>query len=302
MTTNDPARLPPLDLLLAFEASARLGSFTRAAAERFVTQSAMSRQIRALEDQLGVPLFERRHRALALTADGERLFATCGAVLAQLRATLAEIRAPRRREVVSLTTTPGLAALWLIPRLTRFTRTHPGLDVRLDTSFEQRRLASEGFDIAIRHRVIGPGEGVPLFAESMQPVCSPALLKTGPALARPADLARHTLLQMELGPPGAAWVEWTPWLVAVGLPDLQPASWLSFSTYDAVVAAALAGQGVALGRRPLVDALLARGDLVTPFADQAASPRGYYVIVETSARARTAVRALAQWLLEEAGR
>src|SRR5690349_14731624 len=118
---NRPDRLPPLELLAAFEAAARHLSFTRAGAERFVTQSAVSRQIRALEDELGVALFRRRHRALGLTEAGLRLQATCQTALAQLRATVAEIRAPAQREVLSLTTTPGLASLWLIPRLPAFT-------------------------------------------------------------------------------------------------------------------------------------------------------------------------------------
>src|SRR4030095_9580909 len=140
-------RLPPLDLLAAFEAAARHLSFTRASAERFVTQSAMSRQVRALEDDLGVALFERRHRALALTADGQRLVSAGSARLLQLRGVVAEIRAPARREVLSLTTTPGMASLWLIPRLARFTRRHPEVDVRIDASFEARHLGAEGFDI-----------------------------------------------------------------------------------------------------------------------------------------------------------
>ena len=143
---RDPARLPPLDLLAAFESAARHLSFTRAANERFVTQSAMSRQIQALEQDLGVALFRRHHRALTLTDDGQRLHAACAAVLAHLRDTVAQIRAPQRREVLSLTTTPGLASLWLIPRLPRFTRTHPGIDVRLDTSLEWRDLRADGFD------------------------------------------------------------------------------------------------------------------------------------------------------------
>lgn len=300
MAERDPNRLPPLDLLLAFEAAARLRSFTRAGAERFVTQSAMSRQIRALEDELGVALFERRPRTVALTAAGERLFATCSAVIAQLRGTVAEIRAPKRREVVSLTTLPGLASLWLIPRLARFTRAHPGLDVRIDASFDKRNLAADGYDIAIRHRGVGPGDGVALFAESVQPVCSPVLLHHGPPLAAPSDLAQHTLLQLDYGPPLGMPLEWAPWLATVGLPDLQPRAWLSFSAYSEAITAALLGQGVALGRRPIVDELLASGQLVTPFADRAASPYAYYVIVDPAARARPAVRALERWLLDEA--
>jgi LysR family transcriptional regulator, glycine cleavage system transcriptional activator len=304
MRTPDTPKLPPLDLLLAFEAAARHLSFTRAAAERFVTQSAISRQIRALEDALGVPLFQRQHRALALTAEGQRLFAACSSVIAQLRDVVAEIRAPARREVLSLTTTPGLASLWLIPRLPGFTKAHPGVDVRLDASFERRALAAEGFDIAIRYGRPGSSEGVPLFAEVTQPVCAPSLLAAGPPLATPADLAGHTLLQIDMSRDmahnGGMPLEWAPWLQAVGLPDLVPASRLTFTGYGEVITAALAGQGVALGRRPLIDTLIASGQLVTPFADRAASPRGYLLVVEPAARHRPAVRALERWLLDEA--
>lgn len=300
MRSNDIQRLPPLDLLLAFEAAARHLSFTRAGEERFVTQSAMSRQIRALEDDLGVPLFERRHRALALTIDGQRLFAACSGVLAQLRGAVAEIRAPTRRQVLALTTTPGLAALWLIPRLPRFTRAHPEVDVRLDASFEPRHLAADGFDIAVRYAPANANIGTPLFAESMQPVCSPALLAGGAPLHEPRDLAKHTLLQYAMSSRSGAPVDWASWLQAVGLAELEPAARLTFSGYNEVIAAAVAGQGVALGRRPLVDDLLTSGQLATPFADRASSARAYFVIVEGAARSRPAVRALEGWLLDEA--
>jgi LysR family transcriptional regulator, glycine cleavage system transcriptional activator len=299
MRSNDIQRLPPLDLLLAFEAAARHLSFTRAGEERFVTQSAMSRQIRALEDDLGVPLFERRHRALALTGDGQKLFAACSAVLAQLRGAVSEIRAPTRRQVLALTTTPGLAALWLIPRLPRFTRAHPEVDVRLDATFEARHLAAEGFDIAVRYAPAGANLGTPLFAESMQPVCSPALAGAA-ELHEPQDLEKHTLLQHAMSSRSGAPVDWATWLQAVGLPELEPAARLTFSGYNEVIAAAIAGQGVALGRRPLIDDLVASGQLLTPFADRATSARAYFVIVEGGARGRPAVRALERWLLDEA--
>ena len=292
-------RLPPLDLLASFEAAARHLSFTRAGAERFVTQSAMSRQIRALEDELGVALFKRRHRALNLTEDGAKLQHACTAMLEQLRATIGEIRAPSRREVLSLTTTPGLASLWLIPRLPAFTRAHPGIDVRLDTSFERRNLKSDGFDLAIRYGPADSTEGRALFGEAMQPVCSPRLLRGGPPLKAPADLRFHTLLQVSHpGGPGMP-LEWDPWLQAAGLADLQPASTLSFTGYGEAVAAALAGQGVAMGRRPLVDALLRRRQLVTPFKDATSSSRAYFLVIDPAARARPAVRELEAWLLQE---
>lgn len=301
---NKPAdRLPPLDLLVAFEAAARHLSFTRAAEERFVTQSAMSRQMRALEDELGVALFTRGHRTLALTADGQRLLAACGSALGTLRGAVREIRAPQRREVLGLTTTPGFAALWLIPRLTAFTRAHPGIDVRLDATLENRTLGAEGFDLAIRYaKVHGVPGGMNLFAESMLPVCSPRLAaELALPLRRPADLARHTLLHTAMDSDvGGLPMEWQPWFAAWGLAELQPAALLSFTSYAEAIAAAVAGQGVALGRRPLVDALLAGGQLVTPFAGELASPRAYQLIVAPAARARPAVRAFEQWLLAQA--
>ena len=294
-------RLPPLDLLAGFEAAARHLSFTRAAEERFITQSAMSRQVQALEEQLGVALFRRRHRALSLTEHGLRLQATCATVLAQLRTTVAEIRAPARREVLALTTTPGMAALWLIPRLPSFTRAHPGIDVRLDTTYAKRDLSDHGFDIAVRYDRVGSSAGQAMFAEAVQPVCSPRLLRNAATpLKTPQDLRFHTLLQLNNPALSGMPLEWTPWLQAVGLPDLQPASTLTFSGYGEAIAAAQAGQGVALGRRPLVDALLRSRQLITPFKDSTATRRAYFVIVEPAARSRPAVRELERWLLEQA--
>ncbi|MBI5270379.1 MAG: LysR family transcriptional regulator [Burkholderiales bacterium] len=303
MPNPTPAdRLPPLDLLATFEAAARHLSFTRAAAERFVTQSAISRQMRALEDDLGVPLFTRGHRSLALTADGQRLFAACTGALAGLRGAVREIRHPRQREVLALTTTPGLAALWLIPRLTGFTREHPGIDVRLDATFENRNLAAEGFDVAIRYGKLGTMRGTPLFGEALMPVCSPRLLAAGdPPLRTPADLARHALLHMALEQePGGAPIEWEPWLTAMGLAGLEPVARLSFTNYAEAITAAVAGHGVAMGRRPLVDGLLASGQLVAPFGTEAESLRGYVLVSDPAAAQRPAVRALVQWLVAQA--
>lgn len=292
-------RLPPLDLLVTFEAAARQLSFTRAADERFLTQSAVSRQVRALEEDLGVALFRRGHRRIELTEPGRRLHAACTELIGTLRRTVASIRAPARRETLALTTTPGFASLWLIPRLADFTRAHPGIDVRLDASFEARTLRADGFDLAIRYGRPGHVEGRQVFAEAIQPVCSPKLLKQAP-LARPADLRQHVLLQVvDMGGAGMP-VEWGPWLQAAGLPDLQPRATLSFSGYGEAIAAAVAGQGVALGRRPLVDALIRRRQLVTPFEGTTASSRAYFLLVDPVARERPAVRAFEAWLLAQA--
>ena len=295
-----PDRLPPLDLLATFEAAARHLSFTKAGAERFITQSAVSRQIQALEEALGAALFVRRHRALGLTEDGRRLYDTCSAMLRQLRATVAQIRTPGQRQILSLTTTPGIASLWLIPRLVRFTRAHPGIDVRIDATLERRDITAEGFDVAIRYGRAGARQGRPLGAESMQPVCSPALTRDpSRPLKTPADLRRHTLLEVVIPPGTDMPLEWDPWLQAVGLADLQPAATLSFSNYDEAITAALSGQGVALGRLPLIDSLLKSRKLVAPFKNKVASPRAYFLVVEPGARAKPAVQAFERWLLEE---
>lgn len=300
---RDPARLPPLELLTAFDAAARHLSFTKAAADRFLTQSAISRQIKALEDDLGVALFRRKHRALALTDDGLRLHAAVRAALVELRTEVERIRAPQRREVIALTTTPGLASLWLIPRLAEFLRNHPGIDVRIDTSLERRNLAAEGFDLAIRYSRVGNAAGPQLFREVTLPVCSPALAKSREhPLKVPADLRHHTLLQITVPPGAGVPLEWQPWLQAVGHGSLEPAATLSFSNYDSAIAAALAGQGVALGRRPLIDSLLRNRKLIAPFkGDAIASERAYFLVVAPAARSRPAVRALEAWLLAQAG-
>jgi len=299
---RDPARLPPLDLLLAFDAAARHLSFTKAASERFLTQSAISRQVKALEDELGVALFRRRHRALDLTDDGRRLAAAVRTALDAVRGAVTEIRAPSRREVLSVTTTAGLASLWLIPRLAIFDREHPGIDVRIDASFEQRNLAADNFDIAIRYARASATEGVPLFHETVQPVCAPALARDRKnPLKKPEDLRNHRLLQVEVPRGMGVMLEWELWAQAVGIGTLETAQSVVFSSYDTAIAAAVAGQGIALGRHPLVDALIREGALVAPLHDELSSARAYFLIVEPNAAKRPAVRAFADWLVQQAG-
>lgn len=297
---RDPSRLPPLDLLPGFEAAARLLSFTRAAQACFLTQSAISRQIKALEDDLGVPLFIRGHRSLQLTADGQRLYRSCTGVFEQLRGTVSHIRQRERREVLSLTTTPGLASLWLIPRLPQFAQAHPGIDVRIDAGLGTRDLEREGFDLAIRYVALADKVGPPLFPESLLPVCSPQLRRRGPPLQQPADLAHHTLIDLSPMPVAGMPGEWQTWLRAAGLPELEPASTITFNSYSEAIGAALAGQGVALGRRPLVDSLLKSRRLLAPFVGERASERGYALVLAAGAQARPAVQALASWLLQQA--
>ncbi len=302
MANSDPQRLPALDRLAVFDAAARHLSFTKAAAERFLTQSAVSRQVAALEEELGVPLFRRRHRALELTDEGRRLAAAVTLAIGAVRDAVGAIRAPSRREVVSLTTTPGLASLWLIPRLHHFVAAQPGVDVRIDASYQPRSLSGEGFDLAIRYLPLDGAPGVKLFGEAVQAMCAPSLLKPGrPPLKSPADLRHHTLLQLDAMPHKGMPLEWQTWLRSVGAPEVEPAAMLSFTNYDAAVAAAVQGQGVVLGRRPLVDALLKRRALVVPFKSSKASAHGFTLIVDPAAARRPAVQALVAWLLAQAG-
>ena len=294
--------LPPLELLVAFESAARHLSFTRAGAEIALTQSAVSRQVLALEDRLGVPLFRRLHRALALTEDGATFYAATLEALSRLDRATRAIRHSERAQTVVVTTTPGFAGVWLIPRLASFTAAHPDVDVRISASNGFVNLDRDGVDLAIRyHTHEGVGAHADrLFGEVIFPVCSPRLARD-PArpLKKPEDLRLHTLLHME---PNAAGVlqSWPMWLRALKLESLVPASVLHFSMYDQMIQATLAGQGVALGRSPLIDSLLRSRKLVAPFKQTMVSPRSYYVIQSAGAARKIEVQAFVAWLHDEA--
>jgi DNA-binding transcriptional LysR family regulator len=300
---NGNARLPSLDLLQGFEAAARLLSFTRAGDELHLTQSAVSRQMQELEAQLGVKLFERRHRALVLTDAGQQFYASAAQVLATMRAATARLRAQAGRGTLSVTTTHSFAALWLIPRLAGFTRGHPGVDVRIAADTRVQDLERDGLDVAIRHgpaSLAGP-EAERLFGERVFPVCSPKLLKDPRRpLAEPADLRHHVLLQYDDPDARHPWLHWRTWLEVERLEELKPAGRLSFSGYEQIIAAAIAGHGVALGRSPLLKDALQAGELAAPFKRTADPARAYYAIVSPNARSRPEVAEFVAWLKREA--
>jgi LysR family glycine cleavage system transcriptional activator len=292
------AELPPLELLRSFEAAARRLSFTLAAGELHLTQSAVSRQMQQLEASLGVALFERRHRALALTEAGGVLQRAVTDSLERLRDATARVRAASAPRQVAITTTPGFASLWLIPRLARFTGSHPQVDVRVSATLDVLDMERSRIDVAVRLMPIGKGVGPALFEESVVPLCSPAL---SDALHAPADLAQLTLLTVEYPDHSEApLADWEPWLKVMGLEDLRMKSTLRFTQYADAVAAAVAGQGVVIGRLPLLRELLREGRLVAPLGEQVVSRRGYFV--ETAKRAAGNRDALefAQWLRDEA--
>ena len=293
-------QLPPLELLLAFEAAARHLSFTKAAGELFLTQSAVSRQIQGLEASLGAKLFERRTRALLLTESGQHLYKVAQEVLQDLQSAAQKLRGASAVRTVTVTTTPGFASLWLIPRLNDYLQAHPGVDVRISASYDEVNLERDGVDLAIRYAKDAQMHGErPVFEESVIPVCSPALAED-PArpLREPADLRAHVL--MHSVDAKFSWMEWNLWLHAHGLRDLKPAGALQFNQYDQLVQAAVNGQGIALGRLPLLRGLLRQKQLVTPFRKSVVSSRGYYLLRSRRAAGKADVAGFEAWLLDEA--
>jgi DNA-binding transcriptional LysR family regulator len=293
-------QLPPLELLLAFEAAARQLSFTKAAGELFLTQSAVSRQIQALEESLGGKLFERRTRALLLTENGQLLYKVVQVLLQELQSTTQKLRGAAAARTVVVTTTPGFASLWLIPRLNGYLQAHPGVDVRISASYDTVNLERDGIDLAIRYvKAAAMTAERPLFEEEVIPVCSPMLAAdVARPLREPGDLRAHVLLHMD--DPRASWIEWNLWLHAHGLRDFKPAGALHFSQYDQLVQAAVNGQGVALGRLPLLRRMLREKQLVTPFRKSIVSSRGYYLVRSRRAAGKQDVAEFETWLVAEA--
>jgi len=299
----DLHRLPSLDLLRGFVAVGRHMSITRAASELCLTQSAVSRQVQALEDRLGARLFRRGHRSLAFTAEGERLFRSADAALQQLQDALGAVQAGARTRPVTVSATIGFTGLWLLPRLSRFQAQHPGVDVRVSAHNRVVDLRNDGVDLAIRYT---SGERAPpgarlLFHEAVVPVASPAVAAGLPE--GPEAIAALTLLEFEK--PGYPWIQWLPWLAAHGWGDIRPRAILHFNQYDLVIQAALAGQGVALGRRELIRPWLEEGRLVVldRFPVPTPSGHGYWLLqAEADSGARQEVAAVAAWIMEEARR
>ncbi len=295
------SELPRLDLLRSFEAAARLLSFTLAASELSLTQSAVSRQIQLIEVDLGVLLFERRHRALVLTEAGVVLQRAVVDSLERLRDATARVRSTTQPLQVSITTTPGFASLWLIPRLAKFTTNHPGVDVRVSATMEVLDLERSRIDVAVRFCRMQQGMGTPLFEESVLPVCAPQLVDGRPhPLKKPSDLRYHTLLAVDQPQGQALTADWAPWFEIMGLSALHMQSTMRFTQYADAVAAAVAGQGVVIGRMPLLNDLLRDGRLVAPFQGLAASQRGYFLATSIRAATNVCAQHFVHWLRSEA--
>ncbi|MFM7403222.1 MAG: LysR substrate-binding domain-containing protein [Erythrobacter sp.] len=295
--------IPSIDLLRSFDSTARLLSFTKAAEELFLTQSAVSRQIKTLEDQLGLPLYVRGVRKLTLTEAGRRLAKTVDAVIRQLEATIATLDELEPARTLGISTTVSFAALWLIPRLATFRARNPDVDVRVSATSEVQNIKRERLDIAIRYarpERIPQGTQV-LFQEEVFAVCSPGLC-ADPArpLHTPADLQDQVLLHMDDACGEWDWYMWSTWLESRGLSGLRPAGSVRFSQYDQMIQAAIAGQGVALGRHPLIRRLLTQGALVAPFAEEHISSGAYYLVTEPGSETNPDVLEFKSWLFTAA--
>ncbi|MBB5203130.1 LysR family glycine cleavage system transcriptional activator [Inhella inkyongensis] len=305
------ARTRPLAVgpLRAFEAVARLLNFRAAAEELHLTQPAISRQIKLLEEELGVALFLRGTRHVALTGAGHQLLAATLPLLTRLDRTVRQLRQDAGRQVIHLSTFASFASLWLLPRLEAFQRQHPHLDIRISANDQVQDLEAAGFDLALGYFVQPPrgSRAEALFGEVLTPVHSPAReLRAAefnlPPLREPADLAGHTLAEEDDDRPANVHAKWRGWLSAQGLPDLQPRRWLLLNFTHQQVQAALSGQAVALARLPLVLPQLTSGELIESFGPsrRLSTPAQYFLRVSETSQARPEVQHFCDWLRSEA--
>ena len=296
-------RLPGLPSLRTFEAAARHLNFTKAADELNVTPAAVSAQIRALEDQLGVRLFWRTSRTVRLTNAGETLSQATGEALDLIARAVERIGGTGRGRTLTVSTGLSFAAKWLVPRLDRYRRLHPGIDIRLDATEQLVDFAREEVDVAVR---FGPGiypglRSDRLFDEEVFPVCSPRLLQGAFPLHRPADLRHHTLIHEDwLGRDGT-WPDWRMWLLAAGAVEVDATQGFHFRQTALVIQAAIDGQGVALGTTSLVADDLSAGRLVRPFDLSLKGPPqfAYYLVSPRATADRPLVKAFREWVLAE---
>jgi LysR family transcriptional regulator, glycine cleavage system transcriptional activator len=288
LTSSHPRTRPiAAGHLRAFEAVARHLNFRAAAEELSLTQSAVSRQIQSLEDEVGTALFLRHTRSVELTSAGTILLRAAGSALERIDAAVRQIRQSAGRRSVAITTWASFASMWLIPRLEAFQREHPDIDIRIDATDAAVDLSTADVDLALRYAVpqAVPSGSARLFGEQLTPVASPWLLKTH-RIAKLDDLAKVTLI--EAG--DAHRTRHLEWL-----------TWLYFNYAHQIVQAALTGQGVALARLPLVAESLANGDLIEPLPQMRIdSPLVYWLVVTPRSAQRPEVKAFCDWLLTQA--
>ena len=269
-----PRRLPPLNALKSFEAAARHESFTRAAEELCVTQGAVSHQVKALEAELGLKLFNREPRRLVITEMGRDYLVVVRDALDRIAAGTDRLLERQSAGVLTVSTSPNFASKWLVHRLGRFAEVHPTIDLRVSAALHHIDFAREDVDVAVRH-----GEGTTpgldctrLYTEELFPVCSPKLLCGRHALRRPADLTHHALLHLDHRQ------DWSKWLDAAGVKDADLSHGPVLNQASMVIDAAVDGQGVALARTGLAARDLIYGRLVRPFSLALPVSYAYWIV------------------------
>lgn len=295
-------RLPSLHALRAFEAAARHMSFTRAAAELHVTPGAISQQVRALELELGQPLFERRPRKLRLTDAGRRLLPSVSDGFARLSAATDRLDGTPLRGRLTVSVLPSFAHSWLVHRLGEFADRFPEIEVVVQSEPNRADLRAGEADLAIRYGRLAPGDGLHvehLLDETVFPVASPALLNGPRPLREPNDLLQHRLLHdSDIRGPQEAWLAWPAWFAHWGISAEPELAGIGYSDTRLVNRAASAGQGIAIGRSVLVERLLDQGLLVRLFDEEMPAGNGYHAVCLESRCDEPKIAAFRQWLQE----
>lgn len=289
-------RLPPLNAIRAFEATARHLSFTKAAKELFVTQGAISRHVAALERELGAKLFLRHHRAIELTVKGEVYFRALRDAFERIQDATDHVSGITDTPTLRLKLPPTFAIRWIVPRLARLHAIDRALDVQITTSHSPADFDREEIDISIYSGEQPPAGviAIRLFGETLTPVCSPDLLRKGRALRKPADLKRHTLLCSLHRPK-----DWPAWLAAAGAQGIDGNSGLKFENSSLAYQAAVDKLGIALAQPALVAEDLALGRLVAPFDLQVPTSGAYFLLYPPRSRDLEKVRRFQAWILKE---
>lgn len=289
-------RLPSLNALKAFEASARHESFTAAAAELCVTQGAVSQQVKALEDELGLRLFSRDGRTLKLTEAGRSYLDVVRDAFDRLSSGTARLLQRQSSGVLNISTSPNFAAKWLVHRLGRFSEAHPGIELRISASMQHVDFAREEADLAVRHGDGNwPGMHVTrLCNEELFPVCSPQLLRGRRALKAHGDLSQHALLHVN------DHVYWQRWLAHHGVADVDGSRGPLFNQASMAIDAAIQGQGVAMARTALAAWDLLGGRLVRPFREAMEAPFAMWIVCPKATADLPKISTFRDWLLAEA--